>query len=324
MAHPIHQANENSPYGTLTREEFHVQNHILHHQSFMLNNRNMKIYTQSWRPDLDNATPLRGFVGVIHGYTAESSWLLELSAVAIAKSGFLVSALDLQGHGYSQGYPGHIPNIEHVVDDCVQLFDSIRAENPNIPAFLYGESLGGAIAILLCLKQKKEWDGLILHGAMCGVSRSIKPIWPIEKLLPVAACIAPKWKIVITRPPESMSYKEVWKRKLVAKSPNRHRLASGKPLAATALEFLRVCEFIERNCHEIEVPLMIVHGAEDRVCEPKSAKKFYEMVSSKEKSLEIVKGMWHMLIGEPNETVELVFGRIISWICKRADKYNQC
>ncbi|XP_017232785.2 caffeoylshikimate esterase [Daucus carota subsp. sativus] len=283
----------------------------------------MKIFTQSWRPEVDESTRLRGFVGMIHGYTAESSWLFELSAVAIAKSGFLVSALDLQGHGFSEGYPGHIPNIQHVVEDCIQFFDSVRAENPGIPAFLYGESLGGAIAILLSLRQKKEWSGLILHGAMCGVSKSIKPIWPIEMLLPVAACIAPKWKIVITRPPESMSYKEAWKQKLAAKSPNRGRLASGKPLAATALEFLRVCEYIEKNCHEIEVPLMVVHGGEDRVCEAKSAQQFYEMVSSKDKSLEIVKGMWHMLIGESNETVELVFGNIISWICNRAAKYNQ-
>lgn len=282
----------------------------------------MKIFTQSWRPDPNISPGLRGIVAMIHGYTTESSWVLELTAVAIAKTGFLVCALDLQGHGYSEGYPGHIPNIQLVVDDCSQFFGSVRAENPKIPGFLYGESLGGAIAVLMCLKQQKEWNGLVLHGAMCGVSKKMKPVWPIEKLLPIAACIAPKWKIVITRPPESISYKEEWKRKLVEKSPNRERLASGKPLAATALEFLRVCEFIERNCCELEVPMLVVHGGNDKVCEPNSAKKFYELVASKDKSLKIVEGMWHMLIGEPNETVELVFGSIMSWIVERAEKHR--
>ena len=97
---------------------------------------------------------------MLHGYNSETSWLFELTAVAIAKAGFLVCAIDLQGHGYSDGLPGHIPNIEPIVCDCVQFFDSIKVDHPKLPAFIYGESLGGAIAILVCLKQKKRMEWL--------------------------------------------------------------------------------------------------------------------------------------------------------------------
>ncbi|XP_059666450.1 caffeoylshikimate esterase-like [Cornus florida] len=322
MAHPIHQANENSPYGDLTREEFYKKHHILHEQSFMLNQQNMKIFTQSWRPNL--APRLRGLVAMVHGYNSESSWLFELNAVAIAKAGFYVCALDLQGHGCSDGSPGHIPNIRPVVEDCIEFFDSARADHPKLPAFIYGESLGGAIATLICLKQRYQWDGLVLNGAMCGVSKKFKPAWPLEKLLPVAALFAPNWRIVISKPVASKSYKEEWKRRLVAKSPSRR--TGGKPPAATALEFMRVCEYIKRNCHGLEVPMLVVHGGDDTVCDPNSARFVHESAASKDKSVKIFSGMWHQLIGEPNESVELVFGTVLSWIGERADKAktNSC
>ncbi|XP_075665773.1 caffeoylshikimate esterase-like [Castanea sativa] len=212
------------------QEKFYKNHQILHKESFMLNQQNMKIFTQSWRPY--STLQLKGLVAMV-GYNSESSWLFELTSVAIAKAGFLVCAIDLQGHGYSDGLPGHIPNIEPIVSDCIQFFDSIKVDHPKLPAFIYGESLGGAIAILVCLKQKREWNGLILNGLMWGISAKFKPTWPLEKLLPVAAFLAPIWKIVISKPLASKSYKE-WKRKLVVKNPNRK--APGKPPMATALE----------------------------------------------------------------------------------------
>ncbi|XAR72549.1 2-acylglycerol O-acyltransferase [Bertholletia excelsa] len=325
MAHPVHEANDNSPFGDLTREEFYQKHHVIHHESFVLNKQNMKIFTQSWFPDSESesesvspASKLRGMVGMVHGYADESSWLVQLTAVGLAKAGFYVCALDLQGHGYSEGSRAHIPSLHPLVEDCIQVFDSARNRHKHLPAFLFGESLGGAISILICLKQRTEWTGLILNAAMCGVSKKFKPIWPLEELLPAAAFIAPKWRISITEDPVKKSYKEEWKRKLSLKSPNR--VAVAKPTAATALEFLRICEYIKRNCHGLEVPLLVVHGGDDKICDPETARFVYERVASKDKTLRIFEGVWHQFIGEPREGVEMAFGTILAWIGERADK----
>ncbi|XP_027088542.1 caffeoylshikimate esterase-like [Coffea arabica] len=314
-SHPIHQANENSPYGDLTREEFYKKHQILHKESFMLNKKSMKIFTQSWQPD--STARLKGLVGMVHGYSSESSWLFELNAVAIAKAGYFVCALDLEGHGYSEGLPGQISNFQFLVSDCILFFNSARAEHPKLPAFLYGESMGGAIAILIGLGQRNEWNGIVLSGPMCGVSNKFKPLWPLEKLLPVAAFIAPSWRITFMKPPARGSYKEAWKKQLVAKSPNRP--SSGRPPAITAQELMKTCSYIQRKCHELEVPLLILHGEDDRICDPEAAKFVFESAASKDKTLKIFPGMRHQLIGEPNESVELIFGIVISWIEVRAD-----
>ncbi|KAL3616832.1 hypothetical protein CASFOL_039226 [Castilleja foliolosa] len=322
MSHPIHEANENSPYGNLTKDQFYHKHKISHQESFMINKQNMKIYTQSWQPAGSSPSRLKGLIAMIHGYTSESGWLSELTAVAMAKSGFFVCALDLQGHGLSEGPPDHITDIRPLVDDCIQYFGSAQADHPSLPHFLYGESLGAAIAILVVLEQKNtaSWKGLVLAGSMCEVSRKFKPIWPLEKLLPIAAYVAPGWRISVTEPPVRKSYKMTWKRELAEKSPNRR--SCGRSTAGSGLEFLRVCEYIKRICGELEVAMLVVHGGDDVICEVEGAKYLYECVGSKDKSLKVYEGMWHQWIGEDNESVEEVFETILSWIEVRAGLSN--
>ncbi|CAI9095716.1 OLC1v1031712C1 [Oldenlandia corymbosa var. corymbosa] len=318
-SHPIHEANKISPYGDLAREEFHKNHQILHKESYMLNKQNMKIFTQSWQPADSTSKVLKGLVAMIHGYCSESSWLFELNAVAIAKAGYFVCALDLQGHGYSEGSPGIISDFEYLVSDSIQYFDSVRKEHPRLPAFLYGESMGGAFSIIICLRQKNAWNGLILCGPLCGVSRNLMPLWPMEKVvIPVVASIAPLRRINSTNPLATQSIKEVWKKKLAGKSPNPPTKAMLPLQAITAREYIKVCVYVQERCRELDLPLLVLHGGDDRVCDPQFAKFLHDSAASQDKSLKIFPGMWHRLFGEPNESVELVFEMIVCWIELRA------
>ncbi|KAH7661178.1 2-acylglycerol O-acyltransferase protein [Dioscorea alata] len=257
--HPIHQANKTGPFGNLTKDEFYRLHRVKHEETFMTNNKNMRIFTQSWQ-STSQETQLIGLVAMIHGYSSESSWIFQLTAVAIAKLGFHVFALDLHGHSYSDGHRGHIPDINPIIQDCIQYFDGAQSAHSHLPAFLYGESLGGAIASLIAINQKHTWKGLILNGPMFGVSAKFKPIWPLEKFLPAAAMVAPRWRVVLTKSLVEKSYKEKWKRELVRRSPKAQK--SEHPPAKTALEMLKVCERIVKRCKELEVALLVVHGRE--------------------------------------------------------------
>jgi acylglycerol lipase len=45
-------------------------------------------------------------------------------------------------------------------------------ENPQfkyLPSFLFGESMGGAVALKIHLKEPQEWNGAILCAPMCKV-----------------------------------------------------------------------------------------------------------------------------------------------------------
>ncbi|PRQ58817.1 putative 2-acylglycerol O-acyltransferase [Rosa chinensis] len=249
MPHPISEANEQSPFGALTAEEFYSRHSVSHGSDYLTNPRGLKLFTQWWTP-LPPAEVL-GVLAVVHGFTGETSWFVQLTAVHFAKAGFAVCAIDHQGHGFSDGLVAHIPDVNPVVDDCISFFESFRARHaPSLPSFLYAESLGGAIAILLALSSPRR---------------------------PLA-----------------------------------------KPRAATALELLRVCKEVQGKFEEVEVPLLIVHGGEDVVCDPACVEELYKRASSKDKTLRIHPGMWHQLIGETPENVELVFGEMVDWLRTRA------
>ncbi|XP_078178194.1 caffeoylshikimate esterase-like [Carex rostrata] len=319
MYHPILHANKTSPFGDLTLEEFYQKHQVLHSYSFISTKTKFKtkLYTQTWSPVTQSpAYPPRGIVAMVHGYASESGWVFETTAVAIAKLGFHVCAIDLPGHGRSEGPRGHIPSVAPVIDNCIQFFDDVRASNSHLPAFLYGESLGGAIAMFISLRQKEEWRGLVLNGAMCGVSRDFKPVWPLEKLLPAAAMVAPNWRVVVAGNLVERSYKEKWKRELVRRCPRAKRSFEYPP-ASTALELLRVCEEVGRKCMEVELPLLVLHGEDDAVCDVESAELVYDLAASTDKTLKVLPGMWHQLIGEGKEILEVGFEVIFSWLKER-------
>ena len=205
MVHPIAEANEKSPFGSLSPAEFYAKHSVSHTSEYITNSRGMKLFTQWWIP---LEAKKIGVICVVHGYTGESSWTVQLTSIYFAKAGFVVCAIDHQGHGYSDaldGYVAHIPDINPVVDDCISFFDSFcETHAPDLPSFLYSESLGGAIALLITLRKKRveegKWfDGLVLNGAMCGISPKFKPPWPLEHLLGLAAWALPTWRVVPTR-----------------------------------------------------------------------------------------------------------------------------
>lgn len=323
MVHPVAEADEKGPFGSLSAAEFYAKHSVSHSSEFITNSRGLKLFTQWWTPlHEDNI----GVICVVHGYTGESSWTVQLTSIHFAKAGFIVCAIDHQGHGFSDaldGYVAHIPDINPVVDDCVTFFDSFREKHaPGLPSFLYSESLGGAIALLIALRKKGvgesggAFDGLVLNAAMCGISPKFKPPWPLEHLLGLAATVLPTWRVVPTRGSiPDLSFKVEWKRKLAKASPRRYM---GRPSAATAHELMRICREVQGRSEEVDIPLLIVHGGDDVVCDPACVEELYQRASSKDKTLKIYPGMWHQLVGEPEENVELVFGDVLDWLKSRA------
>lgn len=325
VRHPIADANESSPFGELSPSEFYSRHSVAHSTSTFLNPDNLRIFTQTWTPT--DRQQLLGTVCVVHGYTGESSWFVQLTSVLLAKSGFAVAAIDHAGHGFSDGLHAHVPSISPVVRDCVSFFDSFRSQHEPLPSFLYSESLGGAIALLMhlqeaeagegpLLRRRRPYDGIVLNGAMCGISQKFKPPWPLEHLLSLAAALVPTWQVVPTRGSiPDVSFKVGWKRRLALASPRRR---AARPRAATAKELLRVCGEVQARFEEVTAPFLIVHGGEDVVCDPACAEELYRRASSRDKTIKIYPGMWHQLVGEPDEDVDRVFGDVVEWLKERA------
>lgn len=235
--------------------------------------------------------------------------------------GFACFALDLQGHGHSEGLKGFVPNVDLVVEDCLSYFNSVQIDLQfqGLPSFLYGESMGGAICILIHFASPKAFDGAILAAPMCKISDKVKPRWPIPEILTFLAKFLPTLPIVPTADLLDKSVKVPEKKIIAGMNPLRYR---GKPRLGTVVELLRVTDYLSKRLGDVSLPFIVLHGNADVVTDPAVSRALYDEAKSEDKTIKIYDGMMHsLLFGETDENIELVRGDIISWLNHRCKAY---
>jgi len=128
---------------------------------------NVEIFYYKWSPD--DSVNSKGIVQISHGM-AELSARYERTASKLTSSGYIVYVNDHRGHGRtalsldSIGYPGDRDGFSWMVRDMFQLSQIIKAENPGVPLFLLGHSMGSFLSQRYIQLHGDEIDGLVLSG----------------------------------------------------------------------------------------------------------------------------------------------------------------
>lgn len=66
---------------------------------------------------------------------------------------------------------------------------------------------------------------------------------------------------------------------------------------------------------QVSSPLLILHGAADKVTDPKVSKYLYDKASTEDKTLKLYEASYHSILeGEPDDRIAAVIGDIISWL----------
>lgn len=302
------------PWGHTPEEEYYASKNITHQSEFTKFPRGVSLFTQSWVP---SNRPPKALILMVHGYGNDSSWVFQNTAILFTEMGYAAFALDLYGHGRSEGLLGYIPGVDNLVEDCAFYFNSVknRAAYQNLPRFLYGESLGCALCLLLHFENPTGYDGAILMAPMCKISEKMVPPWPVEYALRFIARWAPTLPVVPTTDLVDKSVKDPAKRILAKNNPHRY---AGKPRLGTVIELLRVTASLEEKLKDVSLPFIVLHGNADVVTEPAVSTFLYETAKSEDKTLRIYEGMLHSLIqGEPDENVAIILNDISSWLDER-------
>lgn len=233
--------------------------------------------------------------------------------------GFACFALDLQGHGQTQGLKAFVPSVDLVVQDCLSYFNSIKRDPKfkALPCFLFGESMGGAICLLIHFADPRGFQGAILVAPMCKISDKVRPKWPIPQILTFLARFFPTLPIV---PTPDLLYKSVkvdHKKVIAEMNPLRYR---GKPRLGTVVELLRVTDILSRKLCDVELPFIVLHGSADVVTDPEVSRELYEEARSEDKTIKVYDGMMHsLLFGETDENVKIVRSDILQWLNARCN-----
>lgn len=133
--------------------------------TFPSTNGKTNIRVRRWDPD----TEARGIVQIAHGVAEHCERYDEFMSF-LAANGFIVCANDHLGHGKSinaeseLGFFAEKDGWELVVSDMHKLHDLLSKENPSMPFFLFGHSMGSFLARTYLIKYPDELNGAVICG----------------------------------------------------------------------------------------------------------------------------------------------------------------
>lgn len=106
---------------------------------------------------------------LIHG-VASSSYMYNKTAGLLQEATQVeIYAIDLRGHGQSDGNSGDVDYINQYVDDLADIIKEIRKEKPNGKIIIAGHSMGGGVALRYAMeKQYEQPDGFLLFAPLIG------------------------------------------------------------------------------------------------------------------------------------------------------------
>ncbi|KAK9266285.1 hypothetical protein L1049_001807 [Liquidambar formosana] len=314
--------SESSPnfWGDMREEEYYTSQGVRNTKSYF-ETPSGKLFTQSFIP-LD--LPVRATVYMSHGYGSDTGWLFQKICINFATWGYAVFAADLLGHGRSDGLRCYLGDMEKVAAASLSFFVHTRNSEPyrHLPAFLFGESMGGAATMLMYFQSEPNtWTGLIFSAPLFVMPENMKPSKVRLFAYGLMFGMADTWAVMPDNKMVGKAIKDPEKLKIIASNPRRY---TGPPRVGTMRELARVCQYIQDNFSKVTAPFLTVHGTADGVTCPTSSTLLYEKAASEDKSLKMYEGMYHSLIqGEPDENANVVLRDMKEWIDERVARYGQ-
>ena len=259
-----------------------------------------RLHRTSWMPQGEP----KAVVVLAHGY-AEHAGRYEHVAARLTAAGYAVHALDHWGHGKSDGEPGYVPAFGAYTDGLDTLLHAVDAEHPRLQRFLIGHSMGGLVSVLHLLERQGQYAGAVLSGPaivpaeapsrlMMWISRILSRLAPRLGVLQLdAAAISRDPAVVAAYLADPLVY-------------------TGKIGARLGGEMFLAMERARAGAVRLKLPLLLLHGADDRLTAPAGSQFLEQHVSSSDRTLRLYPGLYHEIFNEPER--ERVLDDVVAWL----------
>lgn len=262
--------------------------------------RARRLAWQSWSPAGDQ--PLKGVVTITHGY-GEHIGRYQHVAAWLNEAGYAVYGLDHHGHGRSAGKRGRV-SLKAAVDDLNQLIVTVsRARHPELPQFLLGHSMGGAVALRYAMTRQRLLAGLAVSAPLAAVDGG-RALLSFGKVLGRLLPAAPVSRVE----PRLVSKDHAVVEDYIADPLNHH----GPLPAGVARDFIVHVGTLERDIQRITLPTLLMWGTADRLCPPAGSELVAAKIRSPDLTVKRYEGLFHEILNEPER--EQVLGDLVAWL----------
>ncbi|KAL0955746.1 hypothetical protein HGRIS_001961 [Hohenbuehelia grisea] len=256
---------------------------------------------------------VHGFAEHIGRYTHIHPRLAQagFSVFAFDQRGFGKTGLDAEKRSKDSAYgktsrPEQIEDIDWAVKHAEEKY-------PGVPIFLMGHSMGGALVLSFATCSRpsvKLLKGIIATSPLILQTKPASKI--LRKVGGFASYVSPNSLIPAEVKAEDLSH-----------DPAFNKAYETDPLVKPSGSLRGISDMLnggERLLHEDyknwpeNIPVLFVHGTEDKVTSHKATEEFYNKINSSDKQLKLEQGGFHELQNEPNGVKENVYDLIISFV----------
>jgi alpha-beta hydrolase superfamily lysophospholipase len=269
-----------------------------------------EIYRQIFAPATREAVACVVF---LHGIGADTVSSLEEHALELVEEGIAIIGFDFEGHGRSSGTHGYF-SLEQCLRDTREMVQSVQEtpELAKLPIFLVGVSLGGHLALQYARRHPDHLAGIVCLCPPVTLPPGSVPPAPVVAVGHVLAHVFPEL-------PLTTSNDDGWTDKEAQAEYRKHPLAyRGRMRVHVGVQLKQSIEDLERNMHEVRVPMLILHGKQDLVVPVSGSQRLYEIARSEDKELIVYDECNHVLLREPEGRNARVVQDLKRWIVRRS------
>lgn len=240
-----------------------------------------------------------GVVVVVHGLAEHLGRYEELAAV-LNESQLAVYRFDHRGHGKSEGPRAYYRDFNEIIEDVNVVFELARKENPGLPVFVLGHSMGGFAAACFGTKYPDKAAGIILSGALTRDNREllqgVAPELSVTQYLPNSL-----GNLICTD-------------QAVVKAYMEDPLVLMEVSVGLFRALLAGIEWLKEHKRQFTAPALLLHGCEDQLVSEQDSRELFGDIASTDKELKIYAKLYHEILNEPRHPE--IMAEIVSWINK--------
>ncbi|XP_005937918.1 monoglyceride lipase [Haplochromis burtoni] len=269
----------------------------------IVNADGLHLFCRYWEP---TGQP-RALVFIAHG-AGEHCGPYDEMAQRLKELSLLVFAHDHVGHGQSEGDRMNIKDFQIYIRDSLQHIDLMKSRHPDLPVFIVGHSMGGAISILTACERPGDFVGVVLIAPLVQMNpESATPFKVfmaklLNHMLPslTMGSIESKWLSRDKRQVEAYDADEL----------NYH----GGMRVSFGMQLMAAVERMQREIPSISWPFLLLHGDADKLCDIRGSRMMYDNSLSTDKKIKIYEGGYHALHHDLPEVAESVLKELTTWI----------
>jgi len=238
-----------------------------------------KLYVKTETADTNKA-----IVVIVHGL-CEHQGRYDYFAQKLHDAGYGTYRFDHRGHGRSEGELPNYSSYCEILDDTNVIVDLAISENPNLPVYLLGHSMGGfAVSLYGVRYPDKRLRGIVTSGAavcdtiglFAGAPDGLDPNIPLPNELGSGVC--------------SVAEVVDW----YGKDPyNKKSYCIGLVYALKNGQ-----KWFRESMKEFAYPVFITHGEKDGLVGMDDSVIFFKNAASRDKTLKVYGNLFHEILNE--------------------------